>query len=88
VPEVIPDRKEAIFKAIALAQPRDIILLAGKGHETYQEFADATVPFDDVAIAQTALGDRREVVNRPPQRRPRDERSGPGRQRGDEEAFE
>ena len=53
--EVIVDRKEAIFKAIAMAQPRDIILLAGKGHETYQEFADRTVPFDDVAVASSAL---------------------------------
>ncbi len=89
VPETIPDRKEAIFKAIAMAQPRDIILIAGKGHETYQEFADATVPFDDVAIAQSALGERREVANRPPPKRPRnDERSGPGRERGDEEAFD
>jgi UDP-N-acetylmuramoyl-L-alanyl-D-glutamate--2,6-diaminopimelate ligase len=57
--EVIVDRKEAIFKAIAMAQPRDIILLAGKGHETYQEFADRTVPFDDVAVASSALEGRR-----------------------------
>jgi UDP-N-acetylmuramoyl-L-alanyl-D-glutamate--2,6-diaminopimelate ligase len=57
--EVIVDRREAIFKAIAMAQPRDIILLAGKGHETYQEFADRTVPFDDVAVAASALEGRR-----------------------------
>ena len=53
--EVIVDRKEAIFKAIAMAEPRDIILIAGKGHETYQEFADHTAPFDDVAVARQAL---------------------------------
>ena len=53
--EVIVDRKEAIFKAIAMAEPRDIILIAGKGHETYQEFADYTAPFDDVAVARQAL---------------------------------
>ena len=62
--EAIVDRKEAIFKAIALAQPRDIVLLCGKGHETYQELADRTVPFDDVAVAQSALEDRRVEVKR------------------------
>ena len=53
--EVIVDRREAIFKAVAMAQPRDIILIAGKGHETYQEFADHTAPFDDAAVAREAL---------------------------------
>jgi UDP-N-acetylmuramoyl-L-alanyl-D-glutamate--2,6-diaminopimelate ligase len=57
--EVIADRREAIFKAIAMAQPRDIILIAGKGHETYQEFADHTSPFDDVAVAREALEGKR-----------------------------
>jgi UDP-N-acetylmuramoyl-L-alanyl-D-glutamate--2,6-diaminopimelate ligase len=61
-PEVVPDRREAIFHAIAMAQARDIILLAGKGHEAYQEFADHTVPFDDAAIAASALSSRREVA--------------------------
>jgi UDP-N-acetylmuramoyl-L-alanyl-D-glutamate--2,6-diaminopimelate ligase len=53
--EKIPDRTEAISRAIALAQRRDIILIAGKGHETYQEFADHTVPFDDAQVARHAL---------------------------------
>lgn len=53
--EVIVDRKEAIFKAISMAQSRDIILIAGKGHEAYQEFADHTLPFDDVAVAGAAI---------------------------------
>ncbi len=57
--EVIVDRKEAIFKAIAMAQPRDIILIAGKGHETYQEFADHSVPFDDLAVAAQAMEGKR-----------------------------
>ena len=55
--EKIPDRAEAIARAIALAQPRDIVLIAGKGHETYQEFADHTIPFDDVQVARRALED-------------------------------
>ncbi|TCO92997.1 UDP-N-acetylmuramoylalanyl-D-glutamate--2,6-diaminopimelate ligase [Chthoniobacter flavus] len=57
--EVIVDRREAIFKAVAMAQPRDIILIAGKGHENYQEFADRTMPFDDVAVARQALEGKR-----------------------------
>jgi UDP-N-acetylmuramoyl-L-alanyl-D-glutamate--2,6-diaminopimelate ligase len=55
--EKIPDRAEAIARAIALAQPHDIVLIAGKGHETYQEFADHTIPFDDVQVARRALED-------------------------------
>jgi UDP-N-acetylmuramyl tripeptide synthase len=51
----IPDRTKAITRAIELAQPRDIVLIAGKGHETYQEFADHTVPFDDLQVARRAL---------------------------------
>ena len=53
--EVKVDRRDAIFQAIALAQPRDIVLIAGKGHETYQEFADHTVPFDDVDATLQAV---------------------------------
>jgi len=53
--EKITDRTEAITRAIALAQPRDIVLIAGKGHETYQEFADNTIPFDDLQVARRAL---------------------------------
>ena len=56
--EKIPDRTEAIRRAIELAQPRDIVLIAGKGHENYQEFADHTVPFDDIQVARRALEDR------------------------------
>jgi UDP-N-acetylmuramoyl-L-alanyl-D-glutamate--2,6-diaminopimelate ligase len=53
--EKITDRKGAIARAIAMAQPRDIVLIAGKGHEKYQEFRDHTIPFDDVDIAGRAL---------------------------------
>jgi UDP-N-acetylmuramoyl-L-alanyl-D-glutamate--2,6-diaminopimelate ligase len=53
--EKITDRAEAIARAIALAQPRDIVVIAGKGHETYQEFADNTIPFDDIQVARRAL---------------------------------
>jgi UDP-N-acetylmuramoyl-L-alanyl-D-glutamate--2,6-diaminopimelate ligase len=53
--EKVVDRREAIGRAIAMARPRDIVLIAGKGHEKYQEFSDHTVPFDDVEIASRAL---------------------------------
>ncbi|HMJ05446.1 MAG TPA: UDP-N-acetylmuramoyl-L-alanyl-D-glutamate--2,6-diaminopimelate ligase, partial [Chthoniobacterales bacterium] len=56
--EKIPERAEAIARAIALAQPRDVVVIAGKGHEAYQEFADHTVPFDDMQVARRALEDR------------------------------
>ncbi len=55
--EKITDRAAAIARAIALAQPRDIVVIAGKGHEAYQEFADHTVPFDDLQVARRALDD-------------------------------
>ena len=57
--EEIPDRTEAIRKAVRLAAPGDIILIAGKGHENYQEFADRKIPFDDCAVALRAIEDRR-----------------------------
>ena len=47
---VIVNRKEAIKTACALAQPGDIILVAGKGHETYQEIKGIKYPFDDKMI--------------------------------------
>ena len=43
----IPDRAEAISHAIANSLSGDIILIAGKGHETTQQFADETIAFDD-----------------------------------------
>jgi UDP-N-acetylmuramoyl-L-alanyl-D-glutamate--2,6-diaminopimelate ligase len=47
---VIADRLEAIKTAIALAGENDIILVAGKGHETYQEIKGVRYPFDDREI--------------------------------------
>src|SRR6266567_1753677 len=55
--EKLVDRAEAIGRAIALVQPRDIVLIAGKGHENYQEFAAHTVPFDDIQVARRAIED-------------------------------
>lgn len=50
-----PDRRKAIALAIREADPGDIILLAGKGHEKVQVTAEGTVPFDDVEVAREAL---------------------------------
>jgi UDP-N-acetylmuramoyl-L-alanyl-D-glutamate--2,6-diaminopimelate ligase len=55
--EKIVERTEAIRHAVAIAQPRDLVLIAGKGHEKYQEFADHTIPFDDIQVARRALDD-------------------------------
>jgi UDP-N-acetylmuramoyl-L-alanyl-D-glutamate--2,6-diaminopimelate ligase len=54
------DRREAIAKAIDVAATGDVVLIAGKGHEKYQEIAGRTTPFDDVAVAREALEARRE----------------------------
>jgi UDP-N-acetylmuramoyl-L-alanyl-D-glutamate--2,6-diaminopimelate ligase len=53
------DRHEAIGRAIEMARPGDLVLIAGKGHEKYQVIGDRVVPFDDVAVAREALGRRR-----------------------------
>lgn len=52
---VEPDRAQAIRKACEEARAGDLVLLAGKGHETYQIFADRTIHFDDREEARAAL---------------------------------
>ena len=51
----ITDRREAIFLACKLAHPDDVILIAGKGHETYQEIKGKRFPFDDREVLEEAL---------------------------------
>jgi UDP-N-acetylmuramoyl-L-alanyl-D-glutamate--2,6-diaminopimelate ligase len=55
----IVDRREAILHAVAQAEGGDVVLIAGKGHEKYQEIGGVTLPFDDVAVAREALEARR-----------------------------
>ena len=55
----VVDRRAAIAQAIELAQPGDLVLIAGKGHEKYQVVGSQVLPFDDVAVAQDALDRRR-----------------------------
>jgi UDP-N-acetylmuramoyl-L-alanyl-D-glutamate--2,6-diaminopimelate ligase len=52
---IVPDRREAIRYALAMAVAGDTVLLAGKGHETYQIIGDQTTPFDDRAVARELL---------------------------------
>ena len=53
------DRKRAIERAIEDAQPGEIVLIAGKGHEKYQIVGKNTLPFDDVEVARAAIRERR-----------------------------
>ena len=55
--EIELDRSDAIFKALLSAAPDDVVLIAGKGHETYQEVGSQRLPFDDVQVT-------REILNR------------------------
>ena len=52
---VISDRREAIHQAITKAKPNDVVLIAGKGHETYQIVGSEKFHFDDREIAREAL---------------------------------
>lgn len=56
--QTVVDRREAIAKAVRAARPTDVVLIAGKGHETTQEFADRVIPFDDAIVARQALESR------------------------------
>jgi UDP-N-acetylmuramoyl-L-alanyl-D-glutamate--2,6-diaminopimelate ligase len=56
--EAIPDRRQAIDIAISNAQPGDVVLLAGKGHETSQIVGDVHIAFDDRRVARELLSAR------------------------------
>jgi UDP-N-acetylmuramoyl-L-alanyl-D-glutamate--2,6-diaminopimelate ligase/murE/murF fusion protein len=65
--EVVVDRAEAIRQAVHAARSGDTVVIAGKGHETYQIFRDHTIRFDDVECAVEAIHTRPfRRVERPP----------------------
>ncbi len=51
----VTDRKEAIYDAVKMAKENDLIVIAGKGHEDYQIFADRTIHFDDKEVVEAAF---------------------------------
>lgn len=53
--EVVVDRRQAIRRAVAMASPSDLVIIAGKGHETYQEFAQGRIHFDDGEEVRAAI---------------------------------
>jgi len=55
LPSIAPDRAIAIQQAIKFANKDDVVLLAGKGHEDYQEINGVRTPFSDISVAQSAL---------------------------------
>jgi UDP-N-acetylmuramoyl-L-alanyl-D-glutamate--2,6-diaminopimelate ligase len=60
--DVRPDRREAVEQAINRAQPGDVVVIAGKGHETYQDIGGRKIHFDDVEVAADAIGKRKARV--------------------------
>ena len=56
--ERIEDRRSAIARALAIAAPQDVVLLAGKGHETYQVRGTTKFPFDERAIVREIIQER------------------------------
>jgi UDP-N-acetylmuramoyl-L-alanyl-D-glutamate--2,6-diaminopimelate ligase len=50
--ELIVDRREAISRALEMAQPGDLVLVAGRGHETYQEVEGRKILFDDREVVK------------------------------------
>src|ERR687897_596595 len=53
--EIDPDRRSAINRAVELAEPGDVVVIAGKGHEQGQEIGGERLPFDDRVVASGAL---------------------------------
>jgi UDP-N-acetylmuramoyl-L-alanyl-D-glutamate--2,6-diaminopimelate ligase len=53
--EIRENRREAIFAGVALLEPGDALIIAGKGHEDYQIVGTVKYPFDDYTVAEEAL---------------------------------
>ncbi|MBA3739198.1 MAG: UDP-N-acetylmuramoyl-L-alanyl-D-glutamate--2,6-diaminopimelate ligase, partial [Actinobacteria bacterium] len=55
--EIDPDRRSAIRRALGLAEPGDVVVVAGKGHEQGQEISGSVHPFDDRVVVREALAE-------------------------------
>jgi UDP-N-acetylmuramoyl-L-alanyl-D-glutamate--2,6-diaminopimelate ligase len=75
----IVDRGEAIERAVTLGEPGDVVLIAGKGHEKYQQIGDRVLPFDDAELARTALARRRPSASSGQSQAPADGRRRPSK---------
>jgi UDP-N-acetylmuramoyl-L-alanyl-D-glutamate--2,6-diaminopimelate ligase len=53
--ELEPDRKLAIHKALSVAEKGDCVLVAGKGHESYQVLKDTVIPFNDADVIRSII---------------------------------
>ena len=53
--DIVEDRRRAIEKALGMASPNDVVVIAGKGHEKYQIVKDKITPFDDCEVAREIL---------------------------------
>jgi UDP-N-acetylmuramyl tripeptide synthase len=53
--DIVVDRRQAVAQAISAARAGDVVLIAGKGHESYQEIAGRRMPYSDVVEAARAL---------------------------------
>ena len=56
--QIVPDRARAIELAVAMAEPGDSVVIAGKGHEQFQQIRDKCFAFDDVEAARRAIATR------------------------------
>lgn len=56
--KIIPDRKDAINEALEIAEEKDVVLIAGKGHENYQILKNTVIPFNDRDITQSLLKEK------------------------------
>jgi UDP-N-acetylmuramoyl-L-alanyl-D-glutamate--2,6-diaminopimelate ligase len=85
---LVPERAEAIEMAVWLAAAGDVVLVAGKGHETGQEVAGRRLPFDDAAVALAALQRRadRDLAGGSAQRADRDDPGEPSPRLGPADA--
>lgn len=61
---VLPDRHEAIRTALSNAGPGDVVLIAGKGHENYQDFGNRVAPFDDKHVALEYISNSNNPTNK------------------------